>query len=78
VFLSKDHSYILSRYLISRALTATLSSHAIEIALRIKKFLVDKEEFEITQKRLEDLLHRYLEDFGYRPQTLAYYKLLSQ
>ena len=47
----KAHYYVLSRFLVSRALTVTRIPHmkAVKIALELKKFCVDNDLLDISQ-----------------------------
>jgi len=79
VYLSGEHYYVLSRFLISRMLTATKVDyyHAVRIALDLKKRLVDCNELELTQKKLEKTLFNLMKEYGYNEEYTSLYKLIS-
>ena len=79
VYLSGKHYYVLSRFLISRMLTATQVDyyHAVRIALDLKKRLVDCNELELSQKKLEKYLFNIMEEYGYNEKYTLLYKLIS-
>ncbi|ORX83545.1 hypothetical protein BCR32DRAFT_291945 [Anaeromyces robustus] len=79
VYLSGEHYYVLSRFLISRMLTATKVDyyHAVRIALDLKKRLVDCNELELTQKKLEKILFNIMKEYGYNEKYTLLYKLIS-
>ena len=54
VWLSADHHYILSRFLVSRMLTVTKvgSSDAISISLDLKKLLIDMEREDVHRQEV--------------------------
>ena len=83
VNLSDRHYYILSRFLISRVLMATrvAPSHAVKIALALKKHLVDGSILELSQGDLEERLFGLLQrDFGefYGQRNIYFYRLFSR
>ncbi|ORX45390.1 hypothetical protein BCR36DRAFT_299665 [Piromyces finnis] len=79
VYLSGKHYYVLSRFLISRMLTASEIDyyHAVKIALDLKKRLVDCNELELSQKKLEKYLFNIMKDYGYTEKYTSLYKLIS-
>lgn len=79
VYLSGEHYYVLSRFLISRMLTATQVNyyHAVRIALDLKKHLVDYNELELSQKKLEKNLFNIMKEYGYNEKNIELYRLLS-
>jgi len=79
VYLSDEHYYVLSRFLISRMLTATKIDyfHAVRIALDLKKRLVDCNELELSQRKLEKTLFSIMKDYGYNEKYTSLYKLIS-
>ncbi|ORY66896.1 hypothetical protein LY90DRAFT_667826 [Neocallimastix californiae] len=79
VYLSGEHYYVLSRFLISRMLTATQVDyyHAVRIALDLKKQLVDYDELELSQKKLEKNLFSIMKRYGYNEKNIELYRLLS-
>jgi len=79
VYLSGEHYYVLSRFLISRMLTATQVDyyHAVRIALDLKKKLVDDNILELSQKELEKNLFNIMKHYGYNEKNIELYRLLS-
>lgn len=79
VFLSEEHHYVLSRYLISRVLTSirVKGSHAVKIAMDLKKKLVDANRMKITQKELEIELFLILKEFGYEAENVHFYEMMN-
>ena len=79
VWLSEEHYYVLSRFLVSRMLTATLikRNHAIRIALELKKRLVDRNLLDLTQANMEAVLFSILETYGYGETNRHLYKMMS-
>jgi len=80
VWLSNRHYYVLSRFLMSRVLTAIKVDYgqAIRIALDLKKELVDKEALDISQEVMENDLFMLLNKFGYGEETIKLYKMYSR
>jgi len=79
VYLSGEHYYVLSRFLVSRMLTASKIDyvHAVKIALELKKRLVDRNELELSQKKLEKTLFSIMKEYGYNEKYTSLYKLIS-
>lgn len=63
----QDHSYVLSRFIVSRMLTVAQVHYkdAIKIALELKKRLVDGGMLEVRQEDLEELLFDIMRSYGY-------------
>ncbi|KAI9317529.1 hypothetical protein BX666DRAFT_2026807 [Dichotomocladium elegans] len=74
-----DHYYVLSRFLLSRMLTASRIDygHALRIALDLKKRLVDKGELDVSQEALQHELFRLLKEHGYDSEHVQWYRTLE-
>lgn len=72
-------SYVLSRFLVSRLLMATQisSTHAVRIALDLKKRLVDSGLLTLSQQALERELFVLVRRWGYGPMHVQRYRMLS-
>ncbi|KAL7750580.1 hypothetical protein RI367_003921 [Sorochytrium milnesiophthora] len=77
---SSTYSYVLSRFLTSRFLTATRipSHHAVRIALDVKKRLVDRNQLSLSQQELEQELFVLMRRWGYGEFYVRCYRLLSR
>ncbi|KAJ0407943.1 hypothetical protein ATCC90586_006315 [Pythium insidiosum] len=75
----QDHFYVLSRYLLSRALVSTKinSRDAVQIALDLKRTLVDLGLVDIVQEQFEDFLYKTMQVFGYGESHIACYRMMS-
>lgn len=80
VWLSDRHYYVLSRFLLSRVLTAIKVDYtkAIRISLDLKKTLVDKDLLVVQQDVLESHLFDLLLWNGYGEETVKLYKMFSR
>lgn len=76
---AREHYYVLSRFLISRHLTATKvpQQKAVKIALDVKKLLVDKGRLDISQDELEAELFGLLNSRGYGQEYIERYRLFN-
>ena len=76
----KDHYYVFSRYLMCCALIATkvLPRDAVEIALRLKKKLVDESRLQITQDELIGFMYGVMRKFGYGRLHISRYRMLTR
>lgn len=74
-----EHSHVLSRFLLSRTLTASKVPYesAVKVALEVKKWLVDNDLLDIPQPRLEAAVFRFLRQRGFGEEYVQRYKLLS-
>ncbi|CAO3633495.1 unnamed protein product [Cunninghamella blakesleeana] len=79
VHLSDQHYYVLSRFILCRMLTAAQIqySHALRIALDLKKRLVDKGQLDISQQDLQNELFQLFIDHGYGVIHIERYKTVS-
>ncbi|KAK9808523.1 hypothetical protein WJX73_004399 [Symbiochloris irregularis] len=75
-----SHYYILSRFLISRMLTVTKIKHtkAVQIALELKKYLVDHSWLEVPQDKLEAVLFDVMLKAGFGPEYVVRYKMVTR
>lgn len=75
-----DHYYVLSRFLISRMLTVTKIPYmkAVKIALEVKKYLIDNNNFDVTQATLENILFDVMEGKGFGAEYKKRYKMVHQ
>mmetsp|Transcript_20455 Transcript_20455/g.61589 ORF Transcript_20455/g.61589 Transcript_20455/m.61589 type:complete len:709 (-) Transcript_20455:317-2443(-) len=75
----KAHYYVLSRFLVSRALTVTRIPHmkAVKIALELKKFCVDNDLLDISQAQLEEALFSVMRARGFGDVYVTRYKMVS-
>ncbi len=73
------HSHVLSRFLVSRTLTASEVPYesAVKIALELKKHLVDSDMLDVSQAQLEALIFRFLRRRSFGEDHIARYRLLS-
>lgn len=80
IYLDQTHYYILSRFLISRVLTAARidSFHAVRMALDLKKRLVDQCCLDLSQTDLELELFQLMREYGYGAENINFYKMLSR
>ena len=72
-------SHVLSRFLVTRTLTASCVPYesAVKVALEVKKHLVDSDQLDVTQSRLEAEIFRHLRQRGFGEDYVARYRLLS-
>lgn len=79
IYLDQVHYYILSRFLVSRVLMAARidASHAIRMALDLKKRLVDQCCLDLSQNELELEIFQLMREYGYGELTIRFYKMLS-
>ncbi|KAI8139728.1 hypothetical protein BJV82DRAFT_625851 [Fennellomyces sp. T-0311] len=79
VHLSDEHYYVLSRFLLSRMLTAARIDygHALRIALDLKKRLVEKSQLNVSQDDLQKELFGLLKQHGYGEEHVQWYKTLE-
>ncbi|KAI9246267.1 hypothetical protein BDA99DRAFT_527261 [Phascolomyces articulosus] len=79
VHLPNEHYYVLSRFLLSRMLTAARIDygHALRIALDLKKRLVEKSQLDVSQKDLQKELFGLLKQHGYGEAHVQWYKTLE-
>ena len=81
VSLSPRHAYVLSRFLVSRVLTAARvrGTDAVRIALDLKKAIVDAGARDtISQQAMEDILFTIAKRYGYGHDTLVLYQRVSR
>ena len=80
VHLANEHYYVLSRFLLSRMLTAARIDygHALRIALDLKKRLVEKSQLDVSQEDLQKELFRLLREHGYGEEHVKWYKTLEK
>lgn len=80
IHLSDHHYYVLSRFLLSRMLTAARIdySHALRIALDLKKRLVDKGRFDVSQQELQTELFDLLSHRGYGQEHVHWYRTMAR
>lgn len=74
-----DHFYVLSRYLLCRALVSTKinSRDAVQISLDLKRTLVDLGLTDIVQEQFEDFLYKTMQVFGYGESHISCYRMMS-
>jgi hypothetical protein len=62
----RSHWYVLSRYLLCRALVGTkvAKEHAVVICLELKKSLVDLGIVDLSQEQFDGYLYRIMRVFG--------------
>ncbi|KAF0746477.1 hypothetical protein AaE_008111 [Aphanomyces astaci] len=74
-----DHFYVLSRYLVSRALVSTKinSRDAVTISLELKKTLVDLALTDIEQEQFENFLYKTMLVYGYGESHVECYRMMS-
>ncbi|KAI8341973.1 hypothetical protein BC941DRAFT_415018 [Chlamydoabsidia padenii] len=79
VHLSDQHYYVLSRFILCRMLTAAQInySHALRMALDLKKQLVDKGQLDVSQQDLQRELFALIEQHGYGSIHIQWYKTMS-
>ncbi|OZJ05377.1 hypothetical protein BZG36_01995 [Bifiguratus adelaidae] len=79
VELSSQHYYVLSRFLVSRMLTAARirQAHALRIALDLKKRLVDRDILVISQKDMERELFWLMARLGYGMENIILYRKIA-
>ncbi|KAI9303720.1 hypothetical protein BJ944DRAFT_231913, partial [Cunninghamella echinulata] len=79
VHLSDQHYYVLSRFILCRMLTAAQISysHALRIALDLKKRLVDQGQLDISQQELQKELFELFNEHGYGDIHVKRYKTVS-
>ncbi|CEG47427.1 atp gtp nucleotidebinding protein [Plasmopara halstedii] len=75
----EDHVYVLSRYLLCRALVSAKikSRDAVQISLDLKRTLVDLNLTDIVQEQFEDFLYKTLLVFGYGEQQISCHRMMS-
>ncbi|CCI10275.1 hypothetical protein ABG067_004626 [Albugo candida] len=75
----EDHVYVLSRYLVCRALVSTKinAKDAVQISLDLKRTLVDLELRDIMQEEFEDFLYKTMIVFGYGEAHIARYRMMT-
>ncbi|KAA6417525.1 MAG: 2-phosphoglycerate expressed [Trebouxia sp. A1-2] len=75
-----SHYYVLSRFLISRMLTVTKIPYmkAVKIALEVKKYLIDNNQFDVSQENLEAILFSVMESKGFGADYTKRYKMVNQ
>ncbi|TMW60476.1 hypothetical protein Poli38472_000518 [Pythium oligandrum] len=75
----QDHFYVLSRYLVCRALVSTkiTSRDAVQISLDLKRTLVDLGLTDIVQEQFEDFLYKTMQVFGYGESHITCYRMMS-
>lgn len=80
IYLDQTHYYIMSRFLISRVLTAARIDlfHAVRMALDLKKRLVDQCCLDLSQSDLELELFQLMRGYGYGEENINFYKMLSR
>ncbi|CAK4679825.1 hypothetical protein LEN26_002930 [Aphanomyces euteiches] len=74
-----DHFYVLSRYLVCRALVSTKinSRNAVTISLELKKTLVDLGLIDIKQEQFENFLYKTMLVYGYGESHVDCYRMMS-
>ena len=79
VWLGEGHSYVLSRFLVSRTLTASLINFdvAVKVSLEVKKALVDSDMLEVTQAQLEETIFRFLRQRQLGEEVVGHFRLLN-
>ncbi|DBA02548.1 TPA: hypothetical protein N0F65_011020 [Lagenidium giganteum] len=75
----EDHFYVLSRYLVCRALVSTKinSKDAVQISLDLKRTLVDLGMTDIVQEQFEDFLYKTMQVFGYGESHISRYRMMT-
>ncbi|KAG2779301.1 hypothetical protein JG687_00007940 [Phytophthora cactorum] len=75
----EDHVYVLSRYLLCRALVSAKinSRDAVQISLDLKRTLVDLNLTDIVQEQFEDFLYKTLLVFGYGEAEISCHRMMS-
>ncbi|EQC33602.1 hypothetical protein SDRG_08708 [Saprolegnia diclina VS20] len=75
----EDHFYVLSRYLVCRALVSTKinSRDAVTISLELKKTLVDLGLADIKQEQFENFLYKTMLVYGYGESHVECYRMMS-
>ncbi|KAE8888925.1 hypothetical protein PF005_g12921 [Phytophthora fragariae] len=75
----EDHVYVLSRYLLCRALVSAKinSRDAVQISLDLKRTLVDLNLTDIAQEQFEDFLYKTMLVFGYGEAQISCYRMMS-
>ncbi|EKX37919.1 hypothetical protein GUITHDRAFT_144613 [Guillardia theta CCMP2712] len=76
----QDHYYTFSRFLVSRVLTVTQVSYAdsLKISLAVKKVLVDRGTFDVTQEQMEEALFNIMRLHGYGDEHICRYRLMTK
>ena len=79
VWLGEGHSHVLSRFLLSRTLTASMVPFetAVKVSLEVKKCLVDADMLEVTQAQLEETTFRFLRQRRLGEEVVERFRLLS-
>ncbi|KAA6397019.1 MAG: putative 2-phosphoglycerate kinase [Streblomastix strix] len=74
-----EHHVVFSRFVISRFLRAVKISekNSQKIALELKKLLVDRGLFDITQGQLDMLLFFLIQKYGYTLEHFTRYRMIS-
>ncbi|CAI5726490.1 unnamed protein product [Peronospora effusa] len=75
----EDHVYVLSRYLLCRALVSAKinSRDAVQISLDLKRTLVDLNITDIGQEQFEDFLYKTMLVFSYGEAQISCYRMMS-
>ncbi|TDH69070.1 hypothetical protein CCR75_004329 [Bremia lactucae] len=75
----EDHVYVLSRYLLCRALVSAKinSKDAVQISLDLKRTLVDLNLTDIVQEQFEEFLYKTLSVFGYGEEHISCHRMMS-
>ncbi|CAI5722110.1 unnamed protein product [Peronospora destructor] len=75
----EDHVYVLSRYLLCRALVSAKinSRDAVQISLDLKRTLVDLNFTDIDQEQFEDFLYKTMLVFSYGEPQISCYRMMS-
>ena len=73
------HYYVLSRFLVSRALAVTQMAYrdAIRLALELKKQLVDAQRFDLTQNEMEAALFSLMRASDYGGPYIRRFRMMT-
>jgi tRNA uridine 5-carbamoylmethylation protein Kti12 len=76
----ENHYYVLSRFIVSRILTAVNVNFtdSLKISLELKKRLVDLNRLDVTQAELEQHLFMIMRNCGYGETPISRYKLMTR
>ena len=76
----ESHSYVFSRFLVSRLLTLIKVSpkDSIKITLNLKKFLVEEKKAELPQNKFEEYLFKIMLSCGYGLPYVERFKMISK
>ncbi|KAL0480922.1 2-phosphoglycerate kinase [Acrasis kona] len=76
----EKHYYILSRFIVSRILTAVNVHYtdSVKVSLELKKKLVDLNRLDVTQAELEQHLFMILRSYKYGEVPIQRYKLMTR